>query len=65
MEISLQHKQEDYAVEPLTQTPPQTMYIKMCGLYRVKRLCPCQCSSRLLAFLVKGDGFEATIEKSS
>ena len=28
-------------------------------------LCPCQCSPRLLAFLVKGDGFEATTEKSS
>jgi len=28
-------------------------------------LCPCQCSPRLLAFLAKGDSFEATIEKSS
>ena len=26
---------------------------------------PCQCSPRLLAFLAKGDGFEATIEKIS
>ena len=28
-------------------------------------LYPCQCSPRLLAFLAKGDGFEATTEKSS
>jgi hypothetical protein len=28
-------------------------------------LCPCQCSPRLLAFLAKREGFEATVEKSS
>jgi len=28
-------------------------------------LCPCHCSPRLLAFLAKGEGFEAAIEKSS
>ena len=27
--------------------------------------CPCQCSPCLLAFLAKGDGFEAITEKSS
>jgi hypothetical protein len=37
LEISVERKQEDYAVEHLIQMPPQTMFIKMCGLYRVKR----------------------------
>jgi len=33
--------------------------------YKSFSLCPCQCSPRLLAFLAKGDGFEATTEKST